>query len=179
MPVETKERVIDGHTVMVTQYPAVMAVNMQARLLKFLGEGLVTLLMADKSDAAPRIELALIGLFNKLDPKDMQSLISDLFSCTRVSGTANGQGYNVEANGSGFEIAFAGKLLFMYKCLWFVLEANYSDFLALGDMAKNYGAMFLTVLQTMLTPEKSGESSTALNPDSPFSQSSGDSSAKG
>ena len=162
MPVESKTKIIEGRTVTVTQFPALLALNLQTRLIQILGESFITIEMADETSLSARIELAVISLCNKIQPEVLQALFLELLQCTRVAGTMKvagvSQKYNVEINTEGFETAFAGNLLFMYKVLAYVLEVNFGDFLALGDIAKNYGAMFLNTILKTGTPTKSSGS---------------------
>lgn len=138
--IETKEKLIDGDTYMVSQFPGRRAIKIQIRLVKLLGPAVASLVAGSKglddSIALSNLADAVARLGAALDPDDFESLVMELLSMTRKNGREIG-------SQAAFDAEFTGKLTTVYKVLAFVLEVNFKDFFGLGgigSLAAKFGA---------------------------------------
>lgn len=119
--IETKEKTIDGSVYAVTQFPAMKALRMQAKLGKYLGPSLSLLYVSEMNgNSDEKIPMALKMLFEQLDENTFESLTLELLQCVRENG--------VELTKPIIDLKFAGKLNLLFKVLVWVLEVNYADF---------------------------------------------------
>lgn len=127
--IEVKEKEIDGAKYMVTQMTARQALKMQAKLIKLLGpcvsELITCFVSKDKENGLSKVVTALA---TQLDDKTFDQLVFELLTNVRKNG--------FELNESSINLEFAGALNTLFKVIGFVLEANYSDFLADGGIIK-------------------------------------------
>lgn len=128
--IATRDKLINGHTYSVTQFPARHAFMLKARLAKLLGPALAEILaslngVSKESILSADIDLSAISaalnkLLGAVDEQSTMDLILKLLSCTRMDGK--------EITEQLFDIEFAGNLSDVYKVLAFVIEVNYGDF---------------------------------------------------
>lgn len=128
--IETKEKTIDGRSVMVTQFPGRRALFFKTRLIKLLGPSISQVFT---SKNLKELDLSILSsafekLSESLDEDSFVRFVLDLLQCTRLDGQ--------EIKDNVFDVEFAGNLLFMYKILWFTLEANYGSFFGEGGIGK-------------------------------------------
>lgn len=137
---EAHERVIDGDTWTVQQFPATEGLRLMARLAKLLGGPLSAAMGAlqgsDLLDA--KVDGSLLGkavaeLADRLDEDEVAGLAKRLLKDTRVGG---------KEVLPQFETLFQGRYLTLFKVLGFVLEVNFQIPLAgwLAVAASQVGA---------------------------------------
>ncbi len=137
-------RIIDGHSVEVTPFPARPALLYKYKLLQLLGGPLIDLIKGPIAGLLKRVkpgtavsreqlagfldlDLKLDGLtshiFDTLDPEKSTELIFDMCACVRFD--------NHEMTETFINATFASSLSKLYRIFFFVLEVNYKDFLEL------------------------------------------------
>lgn len=167
--IETKERQIGENTYMVTQLPARRALRLKTRLIKIFGPSLTQMLLTTsenqeilKTDAKGEDRFtsavdeykinemqkasfvkAVQLLAESIDEKLFDDLLIELTQGVRRNGS--------ELNSAVIDQSFAGNLSELYQLVYFVLEVNYSDFFALG----NIGNLSSQLNPTPLTTKKS------------------------
>jgi len=138
---EQKEKIIDDLKFMVSPFPAGEAIRLQAYLLRVLGPPFARMISAIKSGSLTSIldqEIdgeaaadALRMLFGVLDENSLMALIERLLKNV-VCEYPTKEGKVLFDFMSKFDerltIVFQGKLLTIYKVMFFVLEVNYPDF---------------------------------------------------
>lgn len=108
--IETREKIIDGATYMVTQLPARRALRLKAKLVKLFGG----LFMASDS---------LQTVFATLDENQFEALCMEMMQGVRKNG--------VELTPATFDLEFAGDMAGVYKLLLFIIEVNYANFFSM------------------------------------------------
>jgi len=129
MPVQTIEKLVDGHTVTITQFFAIRGIQLKARLwrlvLPVLGElvggvdkgtDLSKLSLDSNVDINAVFPKALSKLSETVSEKTLLDLLLDLFASTRLDGR--------ELNRSNFDEIFIGDYMLVYKIAWAVVDAN-------------------------------------------------------
>jgi len=152
MAIETKEKTIDNHVIMVTQFPGRRALFFKTRLIKLVGPSIAQMFTGKGLDATTdftTISRALDKLAENLNEDDYVKFILDLLQCTRFDGQEIKEGV--------FDIEFAGNLLLMYKVLWFTLEVNYGSFFGQGGIGKILSAIPRPGVKETKTPQKSSK----------------------
>ena len=152
--IDTKEKIIDEHNVMVTQFPGRRALFFKTRLIKLVGPSVAQLFTGKSLDINMDFSIvakALDKLAENLKEDEYVKFVLDLLQCTRLD--------EKEINDSTFDNEFAGNLLLMYKVLWFTLEVNYGSFFGQGGIGKILSAIPWPVAQVKetKTPRKSSE----------------------
>ena len=151
MSVETKDKVIDGKKITVTQFPGRKALFYKVKLIKLFGSSIGAMLAQAKGLTA-QIDMSVFAaamdkLATTIDEGEFTRFVLELLQLTRVD--------NVPITEASFDMEFAGNLLFMYKILWFTLEVNYGSFFGENGIGK-----ILSALQPPPpVPEKSPASS--------------------
>ena len=153
--IDTKEKTIDEHNVMVTQFPGRRALLFKTRLIKLIGPSVAQMFTGKSLDANVDfsvISKALDKLAENLKEDEYVKFVLDLLQCTRLDGK--------EISESVFDNEFAGNLLLMYKVLWFTLEVNYGSFFGQGGIGKILSAIPHPSMQAKetKTPQKSSKS---------------------
>lgn len=127
MPAVMQDKVIDGHTYVVSQLPGMRGVLLFHRLattcapaLARVAEVLVTS-GADNLEDLPIAPLAaaIQVLGEKLGPKELEGLIKELLATATVDG---------QPLLAAFDLHFQGRALAVYKVLAFSFEVNFGDF---------------------------------------------------
>lgn len=128
--IETKTRQIDGHMIESTQFPARRAFKYQTRLIRLLSPLGALLGKANKQSMVDQeIDFSKLTLFaDALDDENTMNFLMILLSYTRVD--------DKEITNELFDMEFAGRLDLVYKILFFVLEVNFSSFLAQGNIGE-------------------------------------------
>jgi len=145
---ETKTKTITGKKVMVTQFPALDAARKKTKLLKMLLAGGASINMDSEIDYL-LIAKVLIGSLDKLGD-DYSEFLFRLFACTLIDG-------DDMSDETMFNEMFAGNLVFMYKVIGFILEANYSDFLSVKGIGKKAKAAVKEALGTVESEQEENE----------------------
>lgn len=143
----TVEDRIDGARVLVTEKPATISTLLFAKVVKYFGTGIVTVLkglknMKNKSGLSMEEFLnsdvdfsmfvdALNDISTKLEPETFLLLIQEIISGTRVQHPTNASEL-MEVSNSNFDAVFTGRMMLMYKVLFLNLKVNFGDFLAGG-----------------------------------------------
>jgi len=144
MAIETRNKTIDGHQVMVTQYPGTTSLTNKVRILKLLGPGVGETLSkvspeeATAGVASSKLEIFIQVLGNvcgTLDPDKFTEFVLELLIGTRIKVGGTSGDYQ-EITREIFDLEFAGQLLLMYKILFFVLEVNYGNFFGKGGLGE-------------------------------------------
>ena len=145
MAIESKEKIVDGKTVKVTQLPATYANQLFTRVLKYFGSGIVQLLGLIKSiSSVPEVKDGKVSLLDlDLDWKAVAGIISDFSAkltpeewqefCLKLLAYTDVNEKRI-TDETAFNAVFTGKLLFMCKVLVFTLEVNYGDFFEAGGI---------------------------------------------
>jgi hypothetical protein len=142
--IDTKEKSIDNHVIMVTQYPGRRAFTYKARLVKLLGPSIARIFSNGQSDIEVMTE-ALDTLVARIEPDALTLFILELLCGTRIDGK--------EITGEVFDNEFSGNMLLMYKILIYTLEVNYGGFFGEGGIGK-----ILTKVKGTTPPEASKKS---------------------
>ena len=128
--ISVKEKEIDGEKYAVTQMTARQALKMQAKLIKLLGpcvsEAVAVAFSKEKKEDG--LSKVIIALANQLDEKTFDGIVFELIQGVRKNG--------MELREGEINLEFAGALNTLFKVIGFVLEANYSDFLAEGGIIR-------------------------------------------
>ena len=126
MACETIKERIDGHDVTVVQMPAEQCLEYDTRLIPVLLQVAAPVLSTwgeDDEIQSATIAAAMAAVSDVLPPKEMSRLILDLCNQAFVDGErVEGRFNEVFSGGQGVGLR--------YKIAWFVLKANYSDFLS-------------------------------------------------
>ena len=126
--IETREKLIDGATYSVTQLPARRALKLKAKLIKLFGPVLAQFFITvtekngedqKKSDLVRAVEI----LGSSIDENSFESLVVELLNGVRKNG--------MELTPATIDIEFAGDMAGIYQVCLFVIEVNFSNFLAL------------------------------------------------
>lgn len=124
--IETKEKEIDGMTVMVTQFPASEGFKLFTKLMSVvspvLGEAANVAKGGNVLDAKVDLESigkALQSAVGSMNETEWLAFVKRMFADTRV---------DAKELKDGIDIVFAGKYMTMFKVLAFVIEVNYQDF---------------------------------------------------
>lgn len=136
--IDTQTRTINGVEYQVTQFPALYAMRMAARLTKLVGPGLAGALggkqsLASVMDADIDFGAAISAIVGSIDDTGTPDLIRDLLSSTR----RDGKDLSSE---SVFNTEFAGNLSELIPALSFVLEVNFGDFQGALGLIGDLGA---------------------------------------
>lgn len=133
---QAKEKVIDNHKVVVTQWPARKALSTKLKLIRIIGPGLGEIASGLKgqslSNQSPKgiidsemnlekLSPAIEKLLSALNEETFMSLVTTLMSATRVDDLE----MSIELN---FDATFSGNLATFYKVALFVLEVNFGSF---------------------------------------------------
>jgi hypothetical protein len=126
--IQTKEKIIDGKTIMVTQFAGRRAVEYKARLIKLLGSSFARLFTADMKFAFSAFTEAIDALTDRIQPGELVNFMQELLQSSRIEGK--------EITATIFDSEFAGNMPLLYKILWFVLEVNYGSFFGEAGIGK-------------------------------------------
>lgn len=136
MAIQTREKMINGRKVLVTQYPGLTALINKTKILTLVGPGLSQSGIKELSGGTDKLDVFISivgGIVSKLAPEQFSSFVLELLRCTRISC----DGGNLrEITKEVFDTEFSGNLLLMYKTLFFTLEVNYGDFFGDGGIGK-------------------------------------------
>lgn len=159
---EQVKKKIGSNTYMVAPFFAAEALKLQTTLVKILGPGVAKLIGAvptpqdGKSILESNIDGAEIAsavgtLFEHLGEEEFVSLINRILKNVIVElgtpvkeGTQSIKLVSLSEGENAFNMVFQGKLVDMYKVLFFVIQVNFPDFFEL--MGKGIGSRFQTIL---------------------------------
>ena len=150
--IETKEKTIDGHNVMVTQFPGRRALLFKTRLIKLIGPSIAQMFTGENPLDGKELDFSIIAkaldkLAETLNEDEYVKFVLDLLQYSRFDGQ--------EIKESVFDTEFAGNLLLMYKVLWFTLEVNYGSFFGESGIGKILSAIPHPQVKGTKTPLKS------------------------
>lgn len=124
MPIENREREIDGRAVAVSHFPGRRGLSILTRLVKLVGPALGALVGTTSQtvnlDTEVSVDAAVKALMEQLDAKGTVDFVMELLTCTRLDGK--------EVKDAVFDMEFAGNYMLLVHVLAFVLEVNYSSF---------------------------------------------------
>jgi hypothetical protein len=126
--ISTQEKIIDGHSVMVTQYPGRRAVEYKARLFKLIGPSFARTLAGAEGFSFDALVPAFDAFTESLEPKTFVNFLIELFCSTRIDGK--------EITDQVFDDVFAGDMMLLYQVLWYTLEVNYKSFFDKAGIGK-------------------------------------------
>lgn len=133
---KTEEQEIDGLKVTTTQFPAMYAFRLLARLARSVGPVMGAFQGAspdtDLADLAPQLSSAL----SVLDPDEVDKLVLEVLKCTSVWSPDGSRKVELSDRAKIDEV-FSGRIMTMFKVLGFCLKVNFSDFVTgIGQFAK-------------------------------------------
>jgi hypothetical protein len=140
MILKPTEKTIDGLAFTVTQFPAMRALILKARLAKVLAPGLAEILslFGGKMPEGKALDIdaaalapAFSALAMKLEPAEFAGLCKDLFGTTFV--VLEGTKFDLDST-EKMDHVFTGRLETLYKGLFLVLQVN--DFFGFGGIGK-------------------------------------------
>lgn len=153
--IDTKTKTIDGHEIMVVQFPGRRALQFKTRLIKLLGPAIAQMFTnKDALESVKGMDLSILSaaiekLSLQLDEVEFVKFVLDLLQCTRLDGK--------EITESVFDNEFAGDLSLMYKILWFTLEVNYGSFFGESGIGKILSKVPQSPTKETKTPQKSSK----------------------
>lgn len=121
--IQTQDKIINGSTYTVTQLPARRALKMKARLIKLFGPSMAQFFLSSDKKSDDGFVKAIEKLSLTIDENSFEMVAVELLNGVRKDG--------VELNPQLIDMEFAGDFDSLYKVLWFVIEANYSNFFSL------------------------------------------------
>jgi len=124
---EQKSKVIDDITYSVTQMDAISALEVQTKLIKIIGPGILGL-VGQKDISAKKIQEIIPSLINNFDDEIVNSLILKLFKKGVFYNDFQGTPHVIE-----FSTYFIGKMATMWKVAGFILEVNFN----LGELLES------------------------------------------
>ena len=134
--IQTKNKTIADHDIMVTQYPGRKAIEINAKLFKLLGSSFVRLFSGTDVLDSFSLSSAIDIFIEKLNPKEFTNFVLELLQSTRIDGK--------EITETVFDTEFAGDMGLVYKILGYTLEVNYGNFFGEAGIGK--------ILTKMKTP---------------------------
>ena len=152
MPINTVEKVIDGHEIKINQFHAIRGFKMKARLMKLILPVLSPLLggldlkkgkdlLDGNIDIQSALPKAIVALSENLDEDIFFNLLIDLFSATFVDSR--------ELNKKSFDELFIGDYFLVYKIAYEVIMAN--GFFGKGGIGTILGSV--TENETEVSPK--------------------------
>jgi hypothetical protein len=159
MPIETKDKEIDGRAVKVSQFPGRRGLSHLTRLVKIVGPAIGALVGktsgAVTMDTEVSVDGAVRALMEQLDAQGTVDFVMELLSCTRLDGK--------EIKDAVFDMEFAGNYMLLAHILTYVLEVNYSSFFGpngIGNLVEKVQQVTSAKSLTGSTPasEQSGQS---------------------
>lgn len=134
----TKSQTIDGTVFTVTQLPSMRSLKLMHRLMRVTGPALFKLAGGGKSVSLKDVDLSAAGeaaqlFFGSFSDNDLEALTREILD----SATVDHEGRTIPLL-PVFDLVMAGKVLTIFKLLWFALEVNYGDFF--GAFLANSGA---------------------------------------
>jgi hypothetical protein len=129
MNLKTETREIDGMSVTCTQFPALRATTLFARLLKLIGPSISALMRLDPTTDLEKAGGELGLAFSEVNPDEMPGLICKVLEGTavRVRDDSGSTDIGLDRK-ENVDLVFSGQLLTMFKVLGFALQVNYRDF---------------------------------------------------
>ncbi|MGN6103659.1 MAG: phage tail assembly chaperone [Kofleriaceae bacterium] len=129
-----EQTVIDGMTFTTTQFPAVPAFTLFARLTKSVGPALGVVFSADPKSEIAALAPALSSTLQNLDPDVVTALAIDVLKSTSVIVNTDGGAKNLTLNShENINLAFMGRLPTMFRAIAFAVRVNFGDFFV-GDV---------------------------------------------
>jgi len=146
MGMATQQKIIDGKSCVVVQYPGMEGLKIWTNLVKLLGPSIALLGKSlgggdvkdiqiseimdrevDMGNLFASISEALVLASDKIDENIMEQLILRILSSTKID--------NQEINSNSFNLMFCGNYGLLFKLVAFVLKVNYESFL--GDRGQS------------------------------------------
>lgn len=121
--IQTIDKIINGSSYSVTQLPARRALKMKARLIKLFGPSMAQFFLSFDKKSDEGFVKAIEKLSLTIEENTFEAICVDLLVGVRKDG--------MELNPQLIDMEFAGDLESLYRVLWFVVEANYSNFFSL------------------------------------------------
>ena len=132
MSLKTEPVEIDGIKFETTQFPAMAAFRLMARLIKVIGPAMGVLKGATKDTTLESLAPALGAALSNVSPDEAQSIALEILKCT----TAEVGGVLIGLTGQApVDQVFSGRLSMLFKVLAHALKVNYGDFSEGSDPA--------------------------------------------
>jgi hypothetical protein len=133
---KTEDKDIGGLRFTCTQFPALHATALFARLLKILGPALGAIMKLDPAAQLEDVALELASAFGALNPDDVPDLVLRILTGTAVLVPDAGGGRQIALNKKeNIDAVFSGSLMTMFQATGFALQVNYRDFRSGGAPA--------------------------------------------
>ena len=127
---KTESLELDGITFSTTQFGAMRAFKLMARLIKQVGPAMGALTGAEATTELSTMGPALVGALESLDPDEAARLLLDILAGTSALVDGKNMDFIGKTAQSNFDIVFTGRLGTMFKVVGAALQLNYSDFFA-------------------------------------------------
>jgi hypothetical protein len=122
---KTEAVTIDDIRFETTQFPAMRAFELLARLVKSVGPAIGALTNIDPNTELSSIGPQLMAGLSTLNPSEAAKLVEDVLACT----TADVDNKRISlSTKSNIDLVFSSKLKTMFKVLGHALKVNYQDF---------------------------------------------------
>lgn len=119
----------DGIIFETTQFPAMRAYGLLARLVKVIGPAMSVLAGADKDTRLEDMGPVLGGALANVTPAEAQSLLLEIFGSSTAQVTdQTGPRILQLGTQAGVDQVFTGRLKVMFKVLAHALKVNFGDF---------------------------------------------------
>ena len=136
---EPKTKIVNNQEYKVLPFPAMEAIKLKTKILKLIAPALGKILgdnnvdkeFLQKQIGGTALANAFTEMLDSLSGQDFENLVLEILRNTSVSFTVDGKQRVFNIDKTNFDIVFEGKLVDVYKVIWFVLETNYSDFFTL------------------------------------------------
>ncbi len=129
---KTEKVTVDGIEFQTTQFPAMRAFELLARLVKSLGPAVGALTNLDPTMDLTHAGPQLMAGLATLNPAEAAKLVEEVLTCT----TALVDNKLIPLNSrENIDVVFSSKLKMMFKVLGHALKVNYQDFSAGSDPA--------------------------------------------
>ena len=132
MSLKSRTEEIDGISITSTQFPAMKAYRLFARLGKLLAPSVGAIASAEDGQDTQSIGDALTGLFAQLDEKAAEDLALQLLAASTVRLVREGKPDSIISLTSkdAIDAAFGGSLMAMLGAMKLAAEVNFADFIA-------------------------------------------------
>lgn len=139
MALKKSEKTIDGHSVSTVAFPGREGFKIKAKLFRLIGPALSSIGeitpdikgLLNKEISAGMVGAMVGKLLENVDADDTLAFVFRLLQFTEVD---NRPAFNEQV----FDEIFSHNFKFLYKILFFVLEANYGDFFGAGGISSMF-----------------------------------------
>lgn len=136
MNLKTEAITLDGIVFETTQFPAMRAYGLMAKLLKQLGPAMAILAEVDGETQMSALAPVLGGAMSNVEPVEAQKLLVEILAGTTAQ-TNDALGGRVVSLGDvkAIDDVFSGRLVVLFQVAAHALKVNYSDFFGVSARA--------------------------------------------